>query len=494
MNFVTLAGRCLQCLGPLFVGLLLVCIASSPAVSAGFDCRKAAGKTEKLICSEPALSELDSQLNQTYSSLLAQLEGGDAAKLRQVEQVWLITRNRCTTVGCLADRYQQRIEFMKRRLFKLQYADRAMEVVSAREQTYDNGASIVVRFSVPVDGNSDFRRFFTISRNREPQPSENWLLGENGFVAVYPFVEPSSKYEVSVQPGLQGINGQGQTETKHFKIATRRSEPSAGFADSGHVMTTGMQPALPVTTLNVNDVDLDIFRVAPQDIPRWSTYSNNKRRSFYELNTFSANNPLVYSGRFPIKNQRNQRTTTNLDLSEIPALNKVGAYFAVLKRPGRYNYQYDTSFFTVSDIGVQLHQNGHTLQVLCNSIATGSPLGSIELSVYRNSKLLARQQSDDEGLATIYLDKTDSSSQPNVLIAREGKQYTVLRLDRPLDLSGLRNAVTHHQQTQVFAWGPRDLYRPGEVVETYAVLRDFDGRGVPSFPVKAELLDPSAAW
>lgn len=462
---------------------LLLAFASPGLLAAGFDCAKASSPVEKRICSEDNLSELDSKLSQLYHDTLSAVSDRDGEKVRAGQKAWLRQRNACTSSDCLTNSYTKRIEALNRQYQQAIYAGKDVEVTSALEQTYDNGASIVIRFNVPLDRNADFRRYVEISANDKPLPASNWLVNDDGFLLVYPFIEPSTKYTVWVRPGLKAINGRTHSGNRQFTITSRRSEPSASFAGNGQVMSTKMKRALPVVTLNVDDVDVDFFYIAPDDIPAWSRFNNSQRSNYYRLKSFTENNPLVYSARFPIKHQRNQRTTTNLDLSNIPVLEKSGAYLAVLRIPGRYTNRYDTNFFTVSDIGIQVRRTVNSMHVLGNSVATGKPLKGVEISLYRGRDLKARQETDGRGIATFsnWFQRTDT------LIARTGENYTVLRLDKPLDLSGIANVTARHQEIQLFAWGPRDLYRPGEKVETYAIVRDHDGRQLPDTPVRATL-------
>ena len=105
----------------------------------------------------------------------------------------------------------------------------------------------------------------------------------------------------------------------------------------------------------------------------------------WQLNTFARDNRLVYSGRFPIAHQHNQRTTTNLDLSYVEAFDQPGAYLAVLRVPGHYDYRYDVNFFTVSDIGLQVRKSAEVMHVYTHSIATGEPIAQAEILLYNNN-------------------------------------------------------------------------------------------------------------
>ncbi len=368
-------------------------------------------------------------------------------------------------------------------------AAKDIEVQSVLEQTYDNGASIVIRFSVPVDANADFRRYLELVQDGNPLPAANWLINEDGFLAVYPFIEPSTQYTIRVRPGLRGVDGQVHSANREFTLTSRRSEPSASFSGNGQVMSSLMKRALPVVSLNVDEVDVDFFHIAVADIPEWAHFNSNQHSSYYQLKSFSEKNPLIYSARFPINHRRNQRTTTNLDLSNIPGLDQSGAYLAVLRIPGQYDTSFDTSFFTVSDIGIQVRRTVKSMHIFANAISSGHPLNEVKISLYRGTELKAQKNTDKEGISRF----TNWFEGVDTLIAHRGDEYTVLRLVQPLDLSGIRNATERHQDIQLFVWGPRDLYRPGEQFETYAVLRDHDARPLRDTPVLATLYDASGA-
>ncbi|PKM45136.1 MAG: hypothetical protein CVV05_07115 [Gammaproteobacteria bacterium HGW-Gammaproteobacteria-1] len=467
----------------------LLLLASPVLRAASFDCGKAASAIEKTICGDQTLSELDGKLGSLYNDVIAGMSGQDAEKVKSLQWVWIQTRDRCNDNKCLTDSYNKRIDELNGLYQQVIYAGKDVEVTSALEQSYDNAASVVIRFNVPVDRNADFRRHLEISTETTTLPANNWLINDDGFLAIYPFIEPSTKYTVKVKPGLKAINGRSHSGNREFTITSRRSEPSASFAGGGEVMSTKMKRALPVTTLNVDEVDLDFFHIAPDEIPAWSQFSGSQRNNYYRMNAFSEKHPLAFSARFPIKHRRNQRTTTNLDLSNIPALAGSGAYLAVLRVPGKYTYDYETNFFTVSDIGIQVRRTVKGMHVFSNSVTSGKALTGVEISLFKGNDLKASQTTGKDGIASF----SNWFEETSTLIARSGSDYTVLRLDQPLDLSGISNAIARFQEMQLFAWGPRDLYRPGELIETYAILRDHDGRPLRGMPVRASLYDATGS-
>ena len=97
-----------KCFAPALAGLL----ACAPllAHAAGFDCGKAASKTEKTICADPVLSDYDSQLSRAWSAALKQTRY--AKELKTDQQAWLKQRNQCEDWACLRREYTRRLAML----------------------------------------------------------------------------------------------------------------------------------------------------------------------------------------------------------------------------------------------------------------------------------------------------------------------------------------------------------------------------------------------
>jgi uncharacterized protein YecT (DUF1311 family) len=93
-------------MGPVSVFAALCLLLLSPsAFSASFDCAKAATRVEKLVCTSPQLSKLDSDLGDLYKEALAK-----DASIRQDQVAWLRQRNQCADANCLQSAYADRID------------------------------------------------------------------------------------------------------------------------------------------------------------------------------------------------------------------------------------------------------------------------------------------------------------------------------------------------------------------------------------------------
>ena len=95
-------------LGPLLFAPLLAC-----AATPSFDCAKAAGAAETLICKDAALAALDNELAALYPKALANLSPEQLKTEKAMQRGWIKGRNDCWKAKdlrqCVEENYQQRI-------------------------------------------------------------------------------------------------------------------------------------------------------------------------------------------------------------------------------------------------------------------------------------------------------------------------------------------------------------------------------------------------
>ena len=82
--------------------------------AASFDCRKASGCVEEVICQSPQLARLDSEMADLYFSLRRQSSRAGAKQLLDSQRAWLRSRNTCgCDANCLVSHYNERIQLFR---------------------------------------------------------------------------------------------------------------------------------------------------------------------------------------------------------------------------------------------------------------------------------------------------------------------------------------------------------------------------------------------
>lgn len=99
--------------------LCILCVlfltAAPRAMAASFDCTKASGATESLICKNTDISALDDDLQVAYKAAQAAVASFNKPELVKEQRNWIkYTRNICQDAICLKQAYTARIEVLAR--------------------------------------------------------------------------------------------------------------------------------------------------------------------------------------------------------------------------------------------------------------------------------------------------------------------------------------------------------------------------------------------
>ena len=359
-------------------------------------------------------------------------------------------------------------------------------LVGAYPDQHDGDLAIALEFSRPLVSSQDFDALLAVKDANGAVVKGSWVLDDKGLVLRFPSVEAAKDYEVTLKAGLSAADGTrlGKDDTR--KVHTGELDPAVGFASQGSVLPARESRGLPVVSINVPEVDVEFLRVSEKQLPKFfAEYQRGGRRGSWDLDSeYGDSTPLgklaepVYLNRFVLGGKPNERVLTYLPIQDIRELQDPGLYFAVMKRTGKFAGEFETAFFTVSDIGLHTRAYKDKLFVHTASLQDGSATGSVELKVLdaRGEAVLAGK-TDGNGNALLNY----ALHAGHVLVATRGKDVSMLPFNQPaLDLSEFAVAGREQAWFDVFAWSGRDLYRPGETVRISALLRDNDGRPVPA--------------
>ena len=371
-------------------------------------------------------------------------------------------------------------------------------LLSAYPDEHDGELSIALEFSQPLVGAQDFDSLLVVTGPNGALVKRSWVLDDDSRILRFPFVAPDKDYQVLLRAGLQAADGSRLGRDLQQTVNTGPLEPVVGFASQGSVLPARESRGLPVVSVNVAEVDVEFLRVPEHSLPQFfARYQSGGRRGSWELDrdedydedehpSLARIAESVYANRFVLGGKPNERRLTYLPVQDIKELQEPGLYFAVMKRAGRFSGEFETAFFTVSDIGLHVRAYKDKLFVHTASLRDGSAIGGVQLRVLgAEGEPMLKGETDGNGNAMLAY-TLDSA---HVLTARQGSDVSLLPFNQPaLDLSEFSVAGREQAWFDVFAWSGRDLYRPGETVRVSALLRDNDGKMVESTGSKPQPL------
>jgi uncharacterized protein YfaS (alpha-2-macroglobulin family) len=363
-------------------------------------------------------------------------------------------------------------------------------LLESGSEDYEGRPALRLRFSQPLAASQSFDQLLRVTGPGGADQTGGWVLGEENRVLRFPYLQADQTYTVSFKPGLAAADGRSLGALPPREVYSGNLPPAVGFASQGSVIPARQTDGLPVVSVNVPEVDVEFLRVREGSLSQFfASYLQPQQRSYWELEDFTRIAEPVYANRFTLQTEANQRGVSFLPVQSIPELREPGLYFAVLKRPGVFSGQLETTHYYVSDLGLHARVQADRLWVHAASLADGEPRASVAVQVFDAKGLvLAEGQTDSAGDLTLaYKPQAE-----HVLLARAGSEIALIPFRQPaLDLSEFQIAGRRHTAQDVYAWSGRDLFRPGEPLQVSALLRDHDGRALKdAAPLFATLRQP----
>jgi uncharacterized protein YfaS (alpha-2-macroglobulin family) len=311
-----------------------------------------------------------------------------------------------------------------------------------------------------------------------------------------------SRYRITVREGLPGEGGLvlRRSETREAAIGDRR--PAVAFRGDGFILPRLGPQGVPVTTVNLDAVTLDVYRFGdrsltgdiarrfPGGLDRWSAEQIAEQQG-----------ERIWSGRMAVRNERNASVVTTIPVDRLLGEIRPGLYVIVAAPadlPARdLPYIRATQWLLVSDVALGAMRGTDGLDVFARSLATAKPLPGTEMAlVARNNAELARATADTQG--RVHFDRalmrSTGGNEPVMVLAYgpEG-DFTLLALDRPsLDLAD-RGVAGRPMPgpLDAFVYTDRGVYRPGERIHVTALLRDAQARAVAGVPLTLKVTRPN---
>ena len=405
--------------------------------------------------------------------------------------------------------------------------------VDCKPRLLDRSPAVAIMFTQPLARSQDWGKLVQASEGDKPETATpvapRWVLGDNPRMLFLPNVTPERTYRFALSQSLSAAAGGTLGAAQTCEVKSEAMPEAFYFASKGVVLPAGQNGGLPVVTVNTPEVDVQFLRVNADALPTFLAQVGGQptaRRSDngngngtegegdgdgnqddyggwqdparklkgnvggYLLDELRGKATSVYASRFVTDTRPNRRNVSYLPVEKIKELQDPGIYVAVMNQPGRFGWDYQVTYFYVTDIGLHVRRhsdnggnggnggNSGQLDVFTTSLNTGEALKGTELTLIDDSgKSLGQATSSDEGHAVLSA-KLDKA---RAVVARRGREMSVIALRDPaLDLSEYDAGGHPSRNQKLFVYAGRDLYRPGEQFTVSVLARDADGKPLPT--------------
>lgn len=305
-------------------------------------------------------------------------------------------------------------------------------------------------------------------------------------------------YTLTLKTGLPAATGEKLTEAETVPLELR-DKPALVRFSGGIILPRDNTEGVPVTTVNIDKLKLKIIRVGDRLLSQIEsgTVDQTTLYSYDATQLENSQGSLVWSGTMDVADVKNDSVVTLIPISDILKGKKPGAYVLIAGDAAKKadssgegeegdsdSGSLATQWVIDSDIGLTTFQGANGLTVFARSYASAKPLEGVKLTlVARNNNQLANAITDSDGRADFSagLFRGKGGDEPVVVMAYGNEQdFSFLDLRRPaFDLTdrgvGGRNTPG---PVDAYLYTERGIYRPGETVQSVAMLRDRIGAAI----------------
>ncbi len=313
-------------------------------------------------------------------------------------------------------------------------------------------------------------------------------------------VEHGKRYRVVLRRGLPAASGEALIRDVELTHYVRDRAPAVRFPGRAYVLAKSDQIALPVETVNLRDIDLQLRRVSDRNLLRTLQEGYFGRPlSHWQDEYFSSDiGEEVWTGTARVQDDLNRDMTTRIPLAEVLADRPVGIYALTARIPGAdpYDDPGATQWFVLTDLGLSTMSGADGLHVQVQGLTDAKPRAGVEVTLISNANaVLAIAETDASGYARFEpgLSRGRGAAAPAMVMAKQGDvDFSFLSLkDTAFDLSdrGVEGRPAPGP-VDVFLTTDRGAYRAGEVIHVTALTRDSRALAIEGLPLTAILHRP----
>ena len=347
--------------------------------------------------------------------------------------------------------------------------------------------------------------------NFNPAVSYTTEISETGFIVRSEKFDIEKSYTITLTKGLRGTIGGTLKEDHTRPLAFGQLEASILFGDAkGIYLSRRGSKNLEVKITNVAKVNVVISKIyennlimagryhySPQsDDARYASY--DEEMSYDEMSGSEGTlGDVIFRKEIDTRTLRKSAGGRILNLAEfedqLPDFK--GIYHVMIRSTDDY-WISDSRFISLSDIGLVAREGADKMYVFTNSIKTAESIGNVDIMIYAaNNQLIGSGSTNKDGVAEIKYSKKDYSGfKPAMIIARTSEDFNYLPFNSTrvntsrFEVGGKRNNPTG---LDVFIYGERDIYRPGEKINYSVILRNREWQTPGEIPLKLIMLLPN---
>lgn len=313
-------------------------------------------------------------------------------------------------------------------------------------------------------------------------------------------------YKVILAPNFISSDGSKNTTAIEKNFVTSNAESSISLA-KGSILSLQNQESLKITTCNIDEIELHLYRISAHDLHDNNLYSyiQNQNLENYKVRKLIKNN-AVFLGKKQLflPKRLNENINSVVNFKELGAKDNYGIYLLLATKP---NTDFNDPFFNdndlylsrlimISNIGISAYKGDDGLTIALRSLKTAEPYNGIKVSlIASNNEILATENSNKYGYVHFSHELLEGKGGHAPMAVLADDEDDSLILDLRQNKLYIENSGREKKNSlyEIFAYVDRDLLNPGDTLNFNALLRDHNLKAVKAKALIFKLSNPYGA-
>ncbi len=374
--------------------------------------------------------------------------------------------------------------------------------ITATETGFDNGKGFIDIFTtqpVLADG-------LTGLVSTDPVLNLQTEILSNGFRIKGEFLG-SQTYSLTIKKGVKSLFGRELEENYTAVVSFADPQPYISFTEHNAIyLSTRGERNLGVNIINVSKVKVSVFKIFENNIQHYMRQGKDWEYDYdgdeyhdYSSWSFDENygKPVLVKEILTRSLQKSGNISLlNLDLNQLNFNESYKGLYLVKVEAADRKYIMDSQLLSLSDLGLIVKEGSDDVMVFVNSLRDATPVKGARLDfISSNNQKIYSAVSDNNGVAIFKNAKQVAAGfRLSMVSVRSENDFNFVLFNSTrvetsrFDVGGKR---TDNVNYDVFIYGDRDLYRPGDTAHINTIVRTPRWDVVSNIPVKIKLLAPN---
>ncbi len=355
-------------------------------------------------------------------------------------------------------------------------------VLNVESEHMGNQGRVTITTSQPIVANG-------LKEKIEITPKVNFSVNvlDGGFEIVSNDFSASEVYSLTIKSGVKGELGGilKQDIFQEFEFGTLA--PNIEFADRSAIyLGKGGQRNIAIQISGMSEVKLTVYKIYENNILAAHKYHYDPGEDWYSMYDIQFGD-VVYEANINVMQLplEGRNRILHFDFKDKIADHQ-GVYYVSVRSPDDY-WISDQRLISFSNIGLIAKHSDRKITAFANEISTAESIHQLNVLVYgKNNQLLGKAVTNEKGVAEIDLPKSMAPGfEPVMIVAKSENDFNYLLLPKTTVNTHRFEVGGKHINASgldVYMYGPRDIYRPGETIYYTGIIRTPDWK-IPDNPL-----------